>query len=58
MTTFLTLTLHLTSSLPTPEASPEADPQFAGGMEVYMGTMMAAALLAKGNVCEALSCEE
>lgn len=50
LTTLLSLSLHLVSSLPTPEASPEADPQFAGGMEVYMGTMMAAALLAKGNI--------
>ena len=35
-------------TLPAPEADPEADPQFTG-MEMYVGTMMAAALLAKGK---------
>ena len=38
----------ISTSLPVPDADPSADPMT--GMEMYMGTLMAATLLAKGEL--------
>merc|ERR1719232_1849142 len=49
---YFAILVTITTSIPVPDAAPSADPMT--GMEMYMGTLMAATLLAKGYLFGAL----
>ena len=45
---YFAILVTISTSIPVPDAAPSADPMT--GMEMYMGTLMAATLLAKGSI--------